>query len=71
MKRPAAARRPAAGWHALQIEVSRALYMDEATMEKNERFDSLVSDLSEVVAGLAQDAQLAETLGGPRRLAAE
>jgi N-formylglutamate amidohydrolase len=63
--------RPAAGWHALQIEVSRGLYMNEATLEKNEQFSSLVADLAEVVAGLARDVEQDEFLGGPRRLAAE
>ncbi|QGM98925.1 N-formylglutamate amidohydrolase [Methylocystis parvus] len=63
--------RPAAGWHALQIEISRGLYMDEATLEKNARFASVVADLSEIVAGLAQDVEQDETLGGSRRMAAE
>jgi hypothetical protein len=45
--------------------------MDEATLEKNARFDALVDDLSEMVAGLAQDVALDKTLGGPRRMAAE
>lgn len=63
--------RPAAGWHALQIEVSRGLYMDEATLEKSVRFASVVADLAEVVAGLAQDVDTDRTLGGPRRMAAE
>ncbi|HEY8163836.1 MAG TPA: N-formylglutamate amidohydrolase [Methylocystis sp.] len=63
--------RPAAGWHALQIEVSRGLYMNEATLEKNERFPSIVSDLAGVVLGLARDVELDESLGGPRRMAAE
>lgn len=63
--------RPAAGWHALQIEVSRGLYMDEATIEKNARFSAIVADLAEVVAGLAQDVERDESLGGPRRMAAE
>lgn len=63
--------RPATGWHALQIEVSRALYMDEATLEKKARFACVVANLSEVVAGLAQDIERDETLGGPRRMAAE
>ncbi len=63
--------RPAAGWHALQIEVSRGLYMNEATLEKNEQFSSIVSDLAGVVSGLAEDVELDESLGGPRRLAAE
>jgi N-formylglutamate amidohydrolase len=63
--------RPTTGWHALQIEVSRGLYMDEATLEKSARFPAVVADLAEVVAGLARDVELEETLGGPRRLAAE
>ncbi len=63
--------RPAMGWHALQIEVSRGLYMDEATLEKNARFPAIVADLAEMVAGLAQDVELDESLGGPRRMAAE
>jgi N-formylglutamate amidohydrolase len=63
--------RPGAGWHALQIEVSRGLYMDEATLEKNERFAAVAADLAEVVAGLAQDVEREESLGGPRRIAAE
>lgn len=63
--------RPRAGWHALQIEVSRALYMDESTLEKNDRFATVAADLAEVVAGLAQDVELDESLGGPRRMAAE
>lgn len=63
--------RPAAGWHALQIEVSRGLYMDEATLEKTARFPAVVADLAEVVAGLAQDVEQDDSLGGPRRMAAE
>lgn len=63
--------RPAAGWHAIQIEISRALYMDEATLEKNARFEALVGDLSEMVVGLAQDVACDRTLVGPRRMAAE
>lgn len=63
--------RPAAGWHAIQIEISRALYMDEATLEKNARFEALVGDLSQMVDGLAQDVSCDRTLVGPRRMAAE
>lgn len=62
--------KPAAGWHALQIEVSRGLYMDESTLQKNERFDAIARDLAEVVAELARDG-LSEILGGERRAAAE
>jgi N-formylglutamate amidohydrolase len=63
--------RPAAGWHALQIEVSRGLYMNEATLEKSARFPSVVADLAEIVAGLAQDVETDEAFGGLRRMAAE
>jgi N-formylglutamate amidohydrolase len=63
--------RPAAGWHAVQVEISRGLYMDEATLEKNARFAALAADLAEVVSGLAQDVETDKTLGGPRRMAAE
>ncbi len=63
--------RPAAGWHAVQIEVARGLYMDEATLEKNARFETLAADLAEVISGLAQDVEADKTLGGPRRMAAE
>lgn len=63
--------RPAAGWHAVQVEISRGLYMDEATLEKNARFATLAADLAEVISGLAQDVESHRTLGGPRRMAAE
>lgn len=47
--------RPAAGIHALQIEISRGLYMNETTMRKTSGFDTLRRDLtgvfSELVAG--------------------
>lgn len=33
--------RPAAGLHALQIEINRALYLDEKTVEPNPQFDAL------------------------------
>ena len=52
--------KPAAGWHALQIEVSRGLYMDEATLEKNARFEAIARDLAEVVAELARDVHMGE-----------
>ncbi len=63
--------KPAVGWHAVQIETSRALYMDEGTLEKNARFDAVASDLGEVIAGLALDLRHGEALGGDRRAAAE
>jgi len=45
--------RPECGVHALQIEISRSLYMNEATHVKTEGFARLRSDLSRVVAALA------------------
>ncbi|KMO39973.1 N-formylglutamate amidohydrolase [Methylobacterium variabile] len=58
---------PALGRHALQIEVNRALYMDERKLLPRPGFEALSRTLTEV----------AETLGhaaldlGPRRIAAE
>jgi len=63
--------RPAAGWHALQIEVSRALYMDESTLEKNAQFAAVACHLAEIVDGLAHDVETGEAFGGNRRAAAE
>lgn len=63
--------RPAAGWHAVQIEVSRGLYMDELTLEKNGRFATIAGHLAEVVSGLAHDIDADEAFGGARRAAAE
>jgi N-formylglutamate amidohydrolase len=45
---------PASGLHAVQIEVNRALYMDEREYRKTERFESLQADLGSVVARLAE-----------------
>ncbi len=44
--------RPHKGRHALQIEVNRALYMDETSFEKSARFDRLRGDLDIVVRAL-------------------
>ena len=58
---------PNLGRHALQIEVNRALYMDEASLATTPDFPSLVKALRSVVAGVAAD------LGDltPSRIAAE
>lgn len=47
--------RPALGRHALQIEVARSLYMNETTLERNERFDLVAEHLREAIAELAQE----------------
>jgi len=46
--------KPALGWHAVQIEVSRRLYMDEATLCRNAKFDSVCEHLSEIARLLAR-----------------
>lgn len=58
--------KPATGWHAVQIEVSRGLYMDEATLEKRPRFESVARDLSEVIAAVAHDLNHGDILCGGR-----
>jgi len=44
---------PGEGRHALQIELNRALYMDEATVTPHAGFARLKSDLDQVFAALA------------------
>jgi len=58
--------RPHAGQHTLQIEVNRALYMDEANFEKTAGFAKLLADLELVVRGLIA---CAATLAAPRAAA--
>jgi N-formylglutamate amidohydrolase len=58
---------PAAGWHALQIEINRGLYMDEATIERSPGFEELQNDLREVMQALIEAAAGL----GERSLAAE
>lgn len=48
--------RPRERVHALQIEIARALYMDEAKIERLPAFDTVRSDLSLLVATLAREA---------------
>ncbi|MDJ1158305.1 N-formylglutamate amidohydrolase [Chelatococcus sp. SYSU_G07232] len=59
---------PATNRHALQIEINRALYMDERTLEPSSDFARLADDLSAVVAALV--AVLPAELT-PNRIAAE
>lgn len=58
---------PPSHFHAMQIEVNRALYMDEKSMAKAERFGRITADLAEVVATLAQ--RIAARYGGTRAAA--
>jgi N-formylglutamate amidohydrolase len=59
---------PAAGHHALQIEINRALYMDERTFSRKPGFDALASDLGEAFGAVMQE--IGDDLM-PRRIAAE
>jgi len=60
--------RPAEGFHALQIEINRALYIDEATYDRTRRFHALRSDLEALSRALFD---LAPELGEVPRWAAE
>lgn len=42
--------KPGLGWHAVQIEVNRALYMDEASLQPHEGFFAVSDALCEIVA---------------------
>jgi len=45
---------PGAGLHAVQIEVNRALYMDEREYRKSTRFEAVRKDLSRMIVRLAE-----------------
>ncbi len=47
--------RPARGFHALQIEVNRALYMDEAAYERSKTFAALQVQLSNIMGRLISE----------------
>jgi N-formylglutamate amidohydrolase len=42
--------RPSRGWHAVQVEIDRALYMDERRLRPTEDFDSLREAITRVIA---------------------
>src|SRR6202521_2189058 len=44
---------PAAGLHAVQIEINRALYMEEREYRKSDRFETVRADLGRMVSALA------------------
>jgi N-formylglutamate amidohydrolase len=49
--------RPAAHRHALQIEINRALYMDERTRRRKPRFGGLVKEMADLVEQLGRVVQ--------------
>ena len=59
---------PASGLHAIQLELNRAIYMDERRRERGPRFAQVVADFAAVA-----DALAAVPLGdlGPFQAAAE
>lgn len=59
---------PAHGRHALQVEVNRALYMDERTLARSAAFPRVSADLLDAFATVVRE--LAGDLA-PRRIAAE
>jgi N-formylglutamate amidohydrolase len=61
--------RPGAGRHALQIEVGRGLYMNEATLAPNERFETVAGHLGLALAEIAQG--FPNSVAAPTRAAAE
>ena len=47
--------RPARGWHAVQLEINRGLYLDETSLERNDGFTRLAEDLAALVAAMFSD----------------
>jgi N-formylglutamate amidohydrolase len=43
---------PGAGFHAVQIEINRALYMDEQTLERRPHFGNIARDLTDLTSRL-------------------
>ena len=62
---------PAAGTHVLQVEINRALYMDEVTLERGPGFAALKNDLNGLMARLVALATAFGAGLGPQRLSAE
>lgn len=59
---------PGADRHALQVEINRALYMNERTLERRTGFDALARDLCAVFAQVMDEWN---GLANPRSIAAE
>ncbi|WP_244530421.1 N-formylglutamate amidohydrolase [Rhizobium sp. NFR07] len=61
--------RPVRGLHALQIEINRALYVDETTLEKKREFPVIAAALSTFMRQMAE--YVGDFSGGMSALAAE
>ena len=46
--------RPSEGFQAVQVEINRALYLDERTLEPSDDYDRFAKALGRVIAGLAR-----------------
>jgi N-formylglutamate amidohydrolase len=57
--------RPRENVHALQIEIARRLYMDEATLQKSSGFEMLQARLSNLLAEISTQSGL--LLGTPKK----
>lgn len=44
--------RPIRGWHALQIEINRGLYLNEISLERSDGFTRLLADLTALVEAM-------------------
>jgi len=62
---------PASGWHAIQIEISRAVYMDEAHLIKNAQFPQVTAHIFDVINGLSHDLGHGFNFSGSLNAAAE
>jgi len=60
---------PPVGLHAIQLEVNRALYMDERRRERGPRFDQIASDFAVLADVLATTIPFGDL--GPFQAAAE
>jgi N-formylglutamate amidohydrolase len=60
---------PASGLHAVQLELNRAVYMDERRRERGPRFQQVTADFVELAEALAETIPFSDL--GPFQAAAE
>ena len=53
---------PERGWHAIQIEIDRSLYLDEGSIRPNTQFDVLQNTITEAVSRFCDGARPARNL---------
>ena len=52
---------PSSGWHAIQIEINRGLYMNEKTLERSAGYQKLKDDLATLARSLASAVEMLAT----------